>query len=108
MTSQERGMPPVRAGCGAGANEAEAPTNQRGFSSPERQNSLPERRLFLMTSQEGFEPPTVRLEGACSIRLSYWDIITETESKQKLCYHNCITFSTCFFEKGAGYAIIYK
>ena len=23
------------------------------------------------TSQEGFEPPTVRLEGECSIRLSY-------------------------------------
>lgn len=25
------------------------------------------------TSQEGFEPPTVRLEGGCSIRLSYCD-----------------------------------
>lgn len=24
-------------------------------------------------SQEGFEPPTVRLEGGCSIRLSYYD-----------------------------------
>ena len=26
-----------------------------------------------MTSQEGFEPPTVRLEGECSIQLSYYD-----------------------------------
>lgn len=26
-----------------------------------------------MASQEGFEPPTTRLEGECSIRLSYWD-----------------------------------
>ena len=25
------------------------------------------------TSQEGFEPPTVRLEGGCSILLSYCD-----------------------------------
>lgn len=25
------------------------------------------------TSQEGFEPPTVRLEGGCSIQLSYCD-----------------------------------
>lgn len=28
----------------------------------------------LLASQEGFEPPTVRLEGGCSIRLSYYDI----------------------------------
>ena len=27
------------------------------------------------TSQEGFEPPTVRLEGECSIQLSYWDML---------------------------------
>lgn len=26
-----------------------------------------------MASTEGFEPPTVRLEGACSIQLSYVD-----------------------------------
>lgn len=26
-----------------------------------------------LTSQEGFEPPTVRLEGGCSIQLSYCD-----------------------------------
>lgn len=26
-----------------------------------------------MASQEGFEPPTPRLEGACSIQLSYWE-----------------------------------
>lgn len=26
-----------------------------------------------MASQEGFEPPTTRLEGECSIQLSYWD-----------------------------------
>ena len=26
-----------------------------------------------MASLEGFEPPTVRLEGACSIQLSYQD-----------------------------------
>ncbi len=26
-----------------------------------------------MASLEGFEPPTVRLEGACSIQLSYKD-----------------------------------
>lgn len=29
---------------------------------------------FLLTSRKGFEPPTVRLEGACSIQLSYRDI----------------------------------
>ena len=28
-----------------------------------------------MASTEGFEPPTVRLEGACSIQLSYVDIL---------------------------------
>ncbi len=27
-----------------------------------------------MASQEGFEPPTTRLEGECSIQLSYWDL----------------------------------
>ncbi len=27
-----------------------------------------------MTSRKGFEPPTVRLEGACSIQLSYRDM----------------------------------
>lgn len=26
---------------------------------------------IIMTSQEGFEPPTARLEGVCSIQLSY-------------------------------------
>lgn len=26
-----------------------------------------------MASQEGLEPPTTRLEGECSIQLSYWD-----------------------------------
>ena len=26
-----------------------------------------------LASQEGFEPPTVRLEGGCSIQLSYYD-----------------------------------
>ena len=29
------------------------------------------REDFYLTSQEGFEPPTVRLEGECSIQLSY-------------------------------------
>ncbi len=28
----------------------------------------------LLASQERFELPTVRLEGVCSIRLSYWDM----------------------------------
>ena len=28
---------------------------------------------FQMASSEGFEPPTVRLEGACSVQLSYED-----------------------------------
>ncbi len=28
---------------------------------------------MLLTSQEGFEPPTDSLEGCCSILLSYWD-----------------------------------
>lgn len=28
-----------------------------------------------MASQEGFEPPTTRLEGECSIQLSYWDMM---------------------------------
>lgn len=32
--------------------------------------------MFFNTSQEGFEPPTVRLEGECSILLSYYDIAT--------------------------------
>ena len=27
----------------------------------------------MLASQEGFEPPTVRLEGECSIQLSYYD-----------------------------------
>jgi hypothetical protein len=30
-----------------------------------------------MASQEGFEPPTTRLEGECSIQLSYWDMQDE-------------------------------
>ncbi len=30
-------------------------------------------RFMEMASQEGFEPPTTRLEGVCSIQLSYWD-----------------------------------
>lgn len=29
--------------------------------------------VFLRASQEGLEPPTTRLEGECSIQLSYWD-----------------------------------
>ena len=29
----------------------------------------------MVTLQEGFEPPTVRLEGGCSIQLSYWNKI---------------------------------
>ncbi len=29
--------------------------------------------MIEMASQEGFEPPTTRLEGECSIQLSYWD-----------------------------------
>ena len=28
---------------------------------------------LFMASQKGFEPPTPRLGGACSIQLSYWD-----------------------------------
>ena len=31
------------------------------------------RLLFVIASWEGFEPPTVRLEGGCSILLSYYD-----------------------------------
>jgi hypothetical protein len=33
------------------------------------------KEMKLKASQEGFEPPTTRLEGECSIQLSYWDII---------------------------------
>ena len=32
--------------------------------------SIPKRMLFMVT-QEGFEPTTHRLEGGCSIQLSY-------------------------------------
>ena len=34
-----------------------------------------------MASTEGFEPPTVRLEGACSIQLSYVDIVLYYRNK---------------------------
>ena len=33
-----------------------------------------EKNPLKVVSQEGFEPPTLRLEGACSIQLSYWGI----------------------------------
>ena len=33
----------------------------------------------MLASQEGFEPPTVRLEGECSIQLSYYDRSLTTE-----------------------------
>ena len=33
----------------------------------------------VLASQEGFEPPTVRLEGECSIQLSYYDRSLTTE-----------------------------
>ncbi len=52
------------------------------------------------TSQEGFEPPTVRLEGVCSIQLSYWDlklVACESSSysaKQELIYHSHFGEST--------------
>ena|GEM_PF-4433446 len=36
-----------------------------------------------MASTEGFEPPTVRLEGACSIQLSYVDIMLYNNNKFK-------------------------
>ncbi len=39
----------------------------------ENKKRLPRGEPSTQTSQEGFEPPTVRLEGACSIQLSYWD-----------------------------------
>ena len=32
---------------------------------------IPIKKLLIF--QEGFEPPTVRLEGECSIQLSYWN-----------------------------------
>ena len=38
--------------------------NKRPLDGPEE---------LIMASMEGLEPPTVRLEGACSIRLSYMD-----------------------------------
>ncbi len=38
-----------------------------------------------MASQERFELPTVRLEGVCSIRLSYWDIFSY--QRQDLLYY---------------------
>lgn len=44
---------------------------------------------FVRTSQEGFEPPTVRLEGECSILLSYWCF-----SQQKLLYIDFEIMST--------------
>ncbi len=34
-----------------------------------------------MASMEGLEPPTVRLEGACSIQLSYIDNSLDYNSK---------------------------
>ena len=44
----------------------------------------------VLASQEGFEPPTVRLEGECSIQLSYYDrslttkfILTDFEITRK-------------------------
>ena len=41
--------------------------------------------LFSMASTEGFEPPTVRLEGACSIQLSYVDnLMLEYNSKLRI------------------------
>ena len=39
-----------------------------------------------MASQEGFEPPTTRLEGECSIQLSYWDIIKPPKATSFLKY----------------------
>jgi hypothetical protein len=32
--------------------------------------------MYQMASQERFELPTVRLEGVCSIQLSYWDSVS--------------------------------
>ncbi len=39
---------------------------------------------MLLTSQEGFEPPTDSLEGCCSILLSYWDKATMRLRKTKI------------------------
>lgn len=52
----------------------------------------------VLASQEGFEPPTVRLEGECSIQLSYYDrslttkfILTDFEITCKYFQKNEIT-----------------
>jgi hypothetical protein len=45
-----------------------------------------------MASQERFELPTVRLEGVCSIRLSYWDVVMY--QRQDLLYYPNIKMST--------------
>ncbi len=50
--------------------EADAPTNLWTSHPQNVKKSFP-KEAFLMTSQEGFEPPTDGLEGRCSILLSY-------------------------------------
>ncbi len=67
------GIQPERADCEACANEAYASTNLRGSHPPDAQTAFPKEGCSV-TSRKGFEPPTVRLEGACSIQLSYRDI----------------------------------
>ncbi len=50
---------------------------------------------MLITSRKGFEPPTVRLEGACSIQLSYRDMMTQKQAKIMLSHMN--NFINLFF-----------
>ena len=47
-------------------------TNNIGTKNKEKPLETSVSNGFL-ASQEGFEPPTVRLEGGCSIQLSYYD-----------------------------------
>ena len=47
-------------------------TNNIGTKKKEKPLETSASNGFL-ASQEGFEPPTVRLEGGCSILLSYYD-----------------------------------
>ena len=46
-----------------------------------------------MASTEGFEPATARLEGVCSIQLSYVDILFLTAH---IYYHNILEHARLF------------